>query len=119
MIEEGFFNNNISKTIISAYLEKNALKDIEALILGCTHYPLIQKEIEAVYKKKKQKIKILNSADIVAYSVKEALKAQKLLSQKENPKHEFYVSDYTKSFEESTKVFFGDKVKLKEVNLWK
>ncbi len=119
MIEEGFFNNNISKTIISAYLEKSALKNIDALILGCTHYPLIQKEIEAVYKKKKQKIKILNSADIVAHSVKDALKAQKILSTKTNPKHEFYVSDYTKSFEESTKVFFGAKVKLKEVNLWK
>ena len=119
MIEEGFFNNNISKTIISAYLEKTALQNITALILGCTHYPLIQKEIEAVYKKKKQKIKILNSGDIVAQSVKDTLKTQKLLSKKENSKHEFYVSDYTKSFEESTKVFFGDKVKLKEVNLWK
>jgi len=119
MIEEGFFNNNISKTIISAYLEKSALKNIDALILGCTHYPLIQKEIEAVYKKKKQKIKILNSADIVAHSVKDSLKTQKILSTKTNPKHEFYVSDYTKSFEESTKVFFGAKVKLKEVNLWK
>ena len=66
-----------------------------------------------------EKIKILNSADIVAHSVKDALKAQKILSTKTNPKHEFYVSDYTKSFEESTKVFFGAKVKLKEVNLWK
>ncbi|MFM7021615.1 MAG: glutamate racemase [Flavobacteriales bacterium] len=119
MIEEGFFNNNISKTIISAYLDKSALKGIDALILGCTHYPLIQKEIEAVYKKKKEKIKILNSADIVANSVKDALKNQKLLSKKDNPKHEFYVSDYTASFEESTKIFFGAKVKLKEVNLWK
>ena len=119
MIEEGFFNNNISKTIISAYLEKTSLKNIDALILGCTHYPLIQKEVEAVYKKKKQKVKILNSADIVAHAVKEALKEQKLLSKKSNPKHEFYVSDYTQSFEESTKVFFGDKVKLKEVDLWR
>jgi len=119
MIEEGFFNNNISKTIISAYLEKNSLKNIDALILGCTHYPLIQKEVEAVYKKKKQKVKILNSADIVAHAVKDALKAEKLLSKKKNPKHEFYVSDFTQSFEESTKVFFGDKVKLKEVDLWR
>lgn len=119
MIEEGFFNNNISKTIISAYLDKSSLKNIDALILGCTHYPLIQKEIEAVYKKKKQKVKILNSADIVANAVKDSLKKHKLLSKKSNPKHEFYVSDYTQSFEESTKIFFGGKVKLKEVDLWR
>ena len=80
---------------------------------------LIQKEIEAVYKKKKQKVKILNSTDIVANAVKDSLKEQKLLSKKSNPKHEFYVSDYTQSFEESTKIFFGGKVKLKEVDLWR
>ncbi len=119
MIEEGFFNNNISKTVISAYLEKSSLQNIDALILGCTHYPLIQKEIETVYKKKKQKVKILNSADIVAQYVKESLKQQKLLAKKSTPKHEFFVSDYTSSFEESTKIFFGGKVKLKEVDLWK
>ena len=43
MIEEGFFNNNISKTIINSYLSKPKLNKIDALILACTHYPLIKK----------------------------------------------------------------------------
>ena len=37
MIEEGFFNNNISKTIIFDYLSRNQLEEIDALVLGCTH----------------------------------------------------------------------------------
>src|SRR6478752_249486 len=41
MIEEGFFDNNISESIITSYLSDASLSGIEALILGCTHYPLI------------------------------------------------------------------------------
>ncbi|MDQ4140407.1 MAG: glutamate racemase, partial [Bacteroidota bacterium] len=37
MIEEGFFNNNISESVIAKYLSDPALENIEALILGCTH----------------------------------------------------------------------------------
>jgi glutamate racemase len=43
MIEEGFFNNQISHEIIAQYLAEPVLDNIEALILACTHYPLIKK----------------------------------------------------------------------------
>ena len=49
MIEEGFFNNKISRTVINSYLSRPKLKKIDALILGCTHYPLIKAEIEELY----------------------------------------------------------------------
>src|SRR6476646_10053534 len=49
MIEEGFFNNNISKTIINTYLSSPKLKKIDSLILACTHYPLIRNEINEFY----------------------------------------------------------------------
>ena len=45
MIEEGFFNNTISESVIHTYLSDTHLKKIKAIILGCTHYPLIKKEI--------------------------------------------------------------------------
>ena len=51
MIEEGFFNNKISKDIIEEYLRDPVLSDIDALILGCTHYPLVRKEIMDYYKR--------------------------------------------------------------------
>ena len=45
MIEEGYFNEAISNTVINNYLSNAKLKNITHLILACTHYPLIQQEI--------------------------------------------------------------------------
>ncbi len=42
MIEEGFIDGNISEGIIAKYLSEPIFENIDALILGCTHYPLIQ-----------------------------------------------------------------------------
>jgi glutamate racemase len=116
MIEEGFFNNKISRTIINDYLSRQKLKDIDTLILGCTHYPLIRPEIEQFYKKKAF---IVDSAEIVAKHVRSLLTKHKLLNEGKARKHHFYISDYTNSFEQSTKIFFKGKVKLEKKNLWK
>ena len=115
MIEEGFYNNKISKAVIASYLEKTKLKNIKALILACTHFPLIEPEIKEFYK---GKVDIVNSADIVAQHIKESLEHLHLLTTKKSRKCEFYVSDYTKSFEESTKFFFKGKINLKYYPLW-
>lgn len=116
MIEEGFFNNKISKTIINDYLSRPKLKKIDSLILGCTHYPLIRPEIEQYYK---GRITIFDSASIVAQHVKAELEKNNLLNPKKAKKHLFYISDYTASFEQSTKIFFKGKIKLVQKNLWK
>ncbi|MEO8149934.1 MAG: glutamate racemase [Bacteroidia bacterium] len=116
MIEEGFFNNKISKTIINDYLSRPKLKKIDTLILACTHYPLIKPEIENYYK---GKVKILDSTEIVAQKVKEKLQASHLLNKGKARKHHFYVSDYTKSFEQSTRLFFTGNIKLELLNIWK
>lgn len=117
MIEEGFFNNNISKAVIASYLEKANLREIDALILGCTHFPLIKTEIEAYYG---GKTRVIDSTDIVSEKIAEALIKHNLTTSKKgaSPKHRFYVSDLTPSFEESTRIFFGKKVKLERKNLW-
>lgn len=115
MIEEGFFNNKISYTIINSYLSRPKIKKIDSLILACTHYPLIKPEIERYYKKK---INIVDSAEIVSLNVKELLNTNNLLNSGHNPKHHFYISDYTRSFEKSTRIFFKGKVKLTHKNLW-
>ncbi|WP_442795078.1 glutamate racemase [Pelobium manganitolerans] len=116
MIEEGFFENNISKTIINAYLSSPKLKKIDALILACTHYPLIRKEIDDYYR---NQVEILNTAEIVAQDVKTKLAGLNLLNPSEDaPKHRFFVSDKTSSFESSTQLFFGDKINLVQQNIW-
>jgi glutamate racemase len=117
MIEEGFFNNKISKTIINSYLEKKPLANIHALVLGCTHYPLIRPEIDSFYKKK---VQVLDTSEIVAKAVAETLKEKGLLNENTTLGTKvFCVSDFTKGFEESARYFFEEKINLQEIRLWK
>jgi glutamate racemase len=115
MIEEGYFNNNISQAIINSYLEKPNLRDVQALILGCTHFPLVKTEVERYYN---GRVDVIDSTEIVAEFTAEVLKRKQLLANQKKGSHLFYVSDLTASFVESTSLFFGEKVKLHLKNLW-
>lgn len=115
MIEEGFFNNNISESIINEYLQNEELKEIEALILGCTHYPLIKTQIDNHYQ---GNVTVLDSSQIVAQSLKDYLVESQLENYGNTSNKQFYISDYTKSFETSTKIFFGEQIKLDHYPLW-
>ena len=120
MIEEGFFNKNISQAIVDEYLSDEALRGIEALILACTHYPLIKAQIHTHYQ---GKVTIIDSSEIVAQSLQGYLAAHHLLnraaSSDDKPtSRQFFVSDYTQSFEASTRLFFGERVRLEHYPLW-
>ena len=115
MIEEGFFNNNISESIIQAYLTEPELQQIKALILGCTHYPLIKNQIWDFYK---GKVDIVDASQIVAQHVQEFLAQHDLAAAALTKDHRFYVSDFTRSFEASTRIFFEREVQLEHYPLW-
>ncbi len=115
MIEEGFFKNNISRSVLASYLGSRKLSGIDTLIPACTHYPLISSDIVDYYKKK---VDIIDTAAVVAAHVKHILKTSKLLSPKKRPVHHFYVSDFTKSFEKSTRFFFANKIHLEKTDFW-
>ena len=114
MIEEGYFNNKISHNIIEEYLRDPTLHKIDALVLACTHYPLIRKEIEEFYH---GKVQILDSSEIVAKALKNYLQKENLLKTS-SPTHSFMVSDYTDSFEAATRIFFREVVHLEKHPLW-
>ncbi|MEL6864327.1 MAG: glutamate racemase [Bacteroidota bacterium] len=115
MIEEGYFDNTISQVIIQNYLNDPVLQDIDALLLACTHYPLIRGSIEAYYKKP---LDIFDSIDVVAKVVEDKLAARDLLSPKREMPHRFYVSDYTKAFEETTALFYPSQIALEQRSIW-
>ncbi|WP_176723300.1 glutamate racemase [Roseivirga misakiensis] len=115
MIEEGFHKNEISEAIIQEYLSNPALAEIKALILGCTHYPLIKDKVEAYFK---NQIDVIDSSEIVANALSNLLAEQNLQSDKRVNKNEFLVSDITPSFEAATSLFFGVKVPLQKHKLW-
>lgn len=115
MIEEGFFNNQISHEIISKYLDDPTLKNIDALVLACTHYPLIKREI-ATYLG--GQVDVLDSAIVVAKALESYLAENNLLNSSGKPDYQFFVSDYTEAFEASTRLFFHEKVTLERHPLW-
>jgi len=115
MVEEGYHNKNISEDIISSYLSNPKLNDIEELILGCTHFPLIKDEINDFYN---GKVQLIDSPAIVANKIYNELKNSNMLSKNPKPEYSFFVSDLTASFANSASRFFTDKVNLKEYRLW-
>lgn len=117
MIEDGFFNNQVSKSVLNEYLSNPKIQNIDAIILGCTHYPLIKKDIENFYK---QEVQIIDGSNIIAQQVKQYLVKNDLLAQGDEQKlvDKFYVSDYTLSFESTTKIFFKEKINLELYKLW-
>ena len=115
MVEEGFFNNAISESVIQTYLSDPTLANVEALVLACTHYPLIREQIAAYYQ---GRVDVLDPSETVAAALRALLAAHQLLAPAQTPRHHFYVSDFTRSFEESTRLFFGQEVELELYPLW-
>lgn len=117
MIEEGFSEGRVSEEIIRAYLAHPSLQGIDALLLACTHFPLIRPQIESYYQ---GQVAVLDPSDVVAATVAERLQQRQLLAPATStpPVHHFYVSDFTRSFEESTRIFFGQEVQLEHYPLW-
>ncbi len=115
MIEEGFYSGSISKSVIENYLSHPDLQGIDALLLACTHYPLIKDEINEYYGRK---VAILDSTDVVKDEVKKLLTAEGLLSEKRYESDHFFVSDYTQSFEETARNFYGEDIRLEAIQIW-
>lgn len=116
MIEEGFFNNSISEHIIKEYLDQKVLSEIDGLILGCTHYPLIKQQIESYYK---GSIPVIDTSIIVAQYIQKVLEKEELLrASNEMGTRQFFVSDYTESFEKATQIFYGETIKLTQYSIW-
>jgi glutamate racemase len=117
MIEEGFVHDRISHDVIHEYLDNPKLKSITSLILGCTHYPLIKDEIKEYFP---DAIDVMASSDVVAMELVDYLKSSGLLnnSKERNNLNKFLVSDFTESFEASSKFFFGESIHLEQYKLW-
>lgn len=115
MIEEGFIEDEVSQAILNNYLSYKGFESIDALILACTHYPLIAEMIDTYFD---HKVKIIKSGDIVAEKLKYILNKEGLISSnKKKALDEFIVSDLTKNFGNSAKKFYGKEIILKEVKL--
>lgn len=120
MIEEGFIFDNISNAIISSYLSKDNLQNLDALVLGCTHYPIIKNQIRKYYNFSRS-VRIIDSSLTAANRLKEELIKRELIRKPSNNKKaedQFFVSDYSSFFDNLTDIFFEAPIKLQKIDLW-
>lgn len=115
VIEEGFANKQIVDELLKEYLSHPLLQNIDALLLACTHYPVIKQQIANYYR---NSVDIIDTTDIIAKAVQDCLELYKLRNTTNGSAKKFYVSDYTESFCKATKVFFGEAVSLEHYPLW-
>ncbi len=116
LVEEGWQNRPETTMIIKKYLNPLKIRQIDTLILGCTHYPLLK---EIIQKKIGKRVKIIDSSVEVASKVKKFLTKHpdidKLLSK--NGKKRFIVSDITEQFEKTARAILRQKVILELVKM--
>ena len=76
---------------------------------------MIENEINEYYS---GRVEVVNSADLVAQSLKSLLNEKSLLNNGEKDIDHFYVSDFTESFQKSSEKFFGKAIRLEKYQLW-
>ena len=98
LVEEGFKEHPVTQEIIEYYLESMRSSDIDAMILGCTHYPLLRSKIRSYMG---EKIQIVNPAYETAMDLKKLLAERGMEndgSTEQHSRYSFYVSDAAEKF---------------------
>jgi len=112
---EEFGNHRVIDTLLEVYLSQPDLQQVDALVLACTHYPIIKERIAQHYTRP---VEVIDSSDIVAQAVKTQLEKNHLLNTEGKGTKHFYVSDYTESFANNAKLFFDEDITLEHYPLW-
>ncbi len=106
-VEKGVLSGEHLDKVICSYIDPLIEKNIDTLILGCTHFPLIEDRITACSSKK---IRIVSSAVETAKDVSQTL--LKLKIQRSNPKADrvYYETGNSSKFFEVGKMFLGEEI---------
>lgn len=100
---KGLIDDRITEDMVSRYLREFDQYHIDSLILGCTHYPLLQNPIKNFVG---ETVTLINPAYETAKSLKELLKERKIAAESGHAaEYEYYVSDMEDQF-----LTFADRV---------
>ncbi len=103
LVEEGLIEDRVTDDIVARYLQEMKEYRVDALVLGCTHYPLIRNTIKRFMG---ESVHLVNPAFETAKSLKELLIEQGILNtSRRKPEYEYYVSDGVDKF-----ITFADSV---------
>ncbi len=113
LIEEGWANKSVSNKILKAYLRPLKMSRVNYLILGCTHYPFLLKNIKRLMG---NQCLVPDPGEIVALSLKDYLQRHPELNIKtsEQPDCHFFLTDNPELFTRLGEKFLGQKINQPE-----
>ncbi len=95
LVEENWLNKRETKMILRRYLHPLKNQQIDTLVLGCTHYPLLTDLIQARIGKR---VQLIDSSVQTAHYVKEyLLRHPEIVSEQSDASHSYYASDCTET----------------------
>lgn len=98
LVEEGWLKDSVTYEVAGRYLKELMEKDIDALILGCTHYPLLRSTVREIVG---ESVTLVNPAYETARELKQLLQKKGLSNPgngESGAQYEFYVSDLAEKF---------------------
>ncbi len=111
LAEDGWNKNRIAQMVSDEYLKPLKNKNVDTLILGCTHYPLLKDVIQNSVGKK---VTLIDSGRETAKEVQKILAKKQLLNNRkmtEKNHSVFYVSDFPHKFKEVSQRFLSKELK--------
>ena len=113
LVEEGWFEHPAADLIAREYLTPLTAAGVGALVLGCTHYPLLKPLLQRVMG---PQVRLIDSGEETARVVASALRERGLEAPKDGPAtHRFAVSDDEARFRHVGARFIGDRLSRAEV----
>ena len=115
LVEEGWLDHPATELIAREYLAPFIKQSPDAVVLGCTHYPLIKAVLGRVLG---AGVTLIDSGGETAKAVQEALEAKTLQAgSSREPSHHFVVSDDAPRFRKIGATFLGDRLRDTEVEV--
>jgi len=118
LVEEGWLSRQESKMILRRYLHPLRLKQIDTLVLGCTHYPLLK---HLIGPRIGRRVNLIDSSVEMALEVQEFLgrnpDMKNRLAQSRSLQNRFYVSDSTEAVETMASTIFGRSIHLEKAKI--
>lgn len=105
LVESGQVGNSVAQQVAKEYLRELVKKNIDTLVLGCTHYPLLKKVISRVVG---PQVRLIDSAEETAREVERTLRKKNLMARRSRRGHlVVYSSDDPKHFAVLGRHFLG------------
>ena len=89
LVEEGWVEHDVTRRVAEEYLLPMLDAGVDAVVLGCTHYPLLKGPIGRVL----EGVRLIDSAERTAAEVRCLLERERLLRTGESPAHRFLATD--------------------------